>query len=132
VHSGPERAGESGATVRWASGCAELATRWRAEAALLRRRGAELQAVTLESCAVELEAHEREQALEALTLERAAQESGYSYSALQKLVATGTLANVGRAHAPRVRRGDLPRKVGRAAPAPGGPDLAALIRGGRR
>lgn len=91
----------------------ELAIRWRAEAAVLLRRGAEQQATTLESCAADLEQWARKHELEELTLEQAGEESGYSYSALQKMLATGRLVNAGDAHRPRILRGDLPRKPGR-------------------
>ena len=65
----------------------------------------------MESCAADLEVWTRERDLEALTLEQAVVESGYSYSALQKKVAGGELANVGKKQAPRIRRGDLPKKL---------------------
>lgn len=45
-----------------------------------------------------------------LSLESAARESGYSSDHLGRLVKSGQLMNYGRKHAPRVRRGDLPRK----------------------
>jgi hypothetical protein len=103
-----------------------LAQRWREEAALLRRRAATLQAEVLESCAADLEAWARERELEALTLDRAAEETGFSYSALEKMVRAGKVANVGRKGAPRVRRGDLPRRP--VAPRPDfAPDLAARV-----
>lgn len=80
-----------------------------------------------------MEAYERERELEALTLEQAAQESGYSYSQLQKLLAGGTLPNVGAKNHPRVRRGALPRKPGTQQPDDGGePQLAVLVGTGRR
>ena len=101
---------------------------WRQEAAVLRRRGAEGQAAALESCAKELEAWEAKHALEALSLEEAERESGYTYSALEKMVRRGELANVGAKGRPRVRRGDLPRKArGREA----SPDLAGSVLDGR-
>lgn len=103
-----------------------LPAQWRREAALLRRRGAAAQAETLESCAVELEAWEHQRALETLTLEEAEHESGYSYSALEKMVRRGELENVGEKGRPRVRRGDLPRKVRHEAP-----DLAGPVLDGR-
>ena len=108
---------------------AALAEQWRGEAEVLRRRGAIAQAEVLESCAAELEASLRECELEALTLQEAAAESGYSYSALQKLVSSGELANVGERHRPRVRRGDLPRKARGLSTRPrsGEPDLAAQV-----
>jgi hypothetical protein len=104
-----------------------LTTHWREEAQMLRRRGAEAQACVLEQCAEELEGALRESDLEALTLEQAAEESGYSYSALQKMVARDELENVGEKHKPRVRRGDLPRKARRTAHGDDDPDLAGMI-----
>ena len=111
------------------SSMALLASQWRDEADTLRRRGAEVQAVALESCADELEEAYREHALAALTLTEASQESGYSYSALQKKVASGELSNVGIKNGPRVRRGDLPRKAGQLPRglSDGEPDLAGTI-----
>jgi hypothetical protein len=91
----------------------ELTLRWRAEATILRSRSAGVQAEVLESCAAELEAWQKEKDLEALTLEQAVTESGYSYSALQKKIAAGELKNVGTKGSPRVRRGDLPKKTKR-------------------
>jgi len=112
------------------AGLGGLAAQWLADAAVLRHRGATVQAELLEQCAGELEAAERERGLEALSLEQAAAESGYSYSQLQKLVAAGTLANVGEPHRPRVRRGELPRKAGRVE-RDGEPDLAGAVLGRR-
>ncbi len=45
-----------------------------------------------------------------LTLQQAADESGFSYGHMQRLVSEGELENVGAPGSPRVRRGDLPRK----------------------
>lgn len=50
---------------------------------------------------------------EALSLRAAAAESGYSIDHLSRLIREGKLSNVGRTHAPRIRRGDLPRKTAR-------------------
>ena len=109
-----------------------LIGRWRCEAETLRKLGATAQAVLLESCVDELEAAQQEQALEALTLNQATQESGYSYSALQKKVASGELLNMGSKNSPRVRRGDLPRKAGQLprGPRDGEPDLAGIVLAG--
>ena len=106
-----------------------LIGQWRCEAETLRKLGATAQAVLLESCVDELEAAQQEQALEALTLNQATQESGYSYSALQKKVASGELPNMGTKNRPRVRRGDLPRKAGQLAKVTrdGEPDLVGMI-----
>jgi hypothetical protein len=100
---------------------------WRAEAEILRRRGAGPQADVLESCATELEEREQTRELERLSLEQAAAESGFSYSALQKMVAQGEITNVGRKGKPLVRRGELPRKARRGQM----PDLAGAVIAGR-
>lgn len=70
-----------------------LADRWREEADLLRRRGAPLQAETLESVAEELEERLSAWWMEALTLQEAADEAGQTYSAVQKRVSRGDLPN---------------------------------------
>lgn len=103
-----------------------LPSRWRTLAEQQRKLGADSQAHTLEYCADELERIQREWELEALTLEQAAEESGYSYSAIQSKVASGEIQNLGVKHSPRVRRCDLPRKSSRAKPE-AVPDLAGEI-----
>lgn len=108
-----------------------LADRWRAEATVLRRRGALSQADVLESCGAELQEYERERQLEALTLDQAVTESGYSYSALQKMVSDGRLPNVGTPHRPRIKRGYLPKKAGPPSQSSKDePDLAELVLAG--
>ena len=109
----------------------ELATRWRAEAAIMRRWGGEAQADAAEHAAAELDAWEREQALSELTLSEAAEESGLSYSTLQKQVAKGEIPNAGTKHRPRIRRRDLPRKPARPQ-REGEPDLAGRVLAARR
>ncbi len=105
-----------------------LRMRWHSEAEILRRRGAEKQAAVLKQCACELEQERRLVALEELTLEQAVEESGYSYSALQKMVREGTIPNAGKKCVPRVRRCDLPKKPGGSnQPTKGEPDLAELV-----
>jgi hypothetical protein len=88
-----------------------LVTRRRAEAERLRIYGADPQALTLEACAKELQEVLRAAALECLTLNRAAKETGLSYSALEKAVRQGRLPNAGRKGKPLVLRKDLPRKA---------------------
>lgn len=61
-----------------------------------------------------------------LSLEAAGRECGYSPDHLGKLVKEGRLPNRGRKHAPKVRRGDLPRKT------PGALILADMRRNARR
>lgn len=58
---------------------------------------------------------------DALTLAEAAEASGYSTDHLSRLIARGMLRNVGRKHAPRVLRGELPRKPARRTPPPAAP-----------
>ena len=103
----------------------ELAERWRAEAEVLRKRGATAQAEALESCVAD-----HEQVLDAwhteeLTLRQAAEESGFSYSRLQQM----KNLNVGSSGSPRIQRCDLPYKSRRSGPqlAQGQPDLADEI-----
>lgn len=88
----------------------DLPSVWRAEAERLRRYGATGNAVTLEAAADQLAAALCADAEGHLTIARAAAESGYSADHLERLLREGRLPNVGRRHAPRIRRVDLPRK----------------------
>lgn len=111
----------------------QVVARWREEAKLLRAHGAAEAAMTKERDAADLEQEARAFSLEGLTLDQAAEESGYSYSALQKMVSTGRMVNVGSPGQPRIRRGDLPRKPGRGNESQKGePDLAELVLAGRQ
>ena len=49
---------------------------------------------------------------EELSLTKSASVSGYSKRRLSELLADGTIPNAGRKGAPRIRRGDLPKRVG--------------------
>lgn len=106
-----------------------LAVEWRTQAADLRRYGAEPQALALEACAGELEERLESWRSEALTLEAAADETGYSYSSLQQKVAAGEIPNIGDKGKPRVRRCDLPLKTPKrvSGSTSGEPDLAGEI-----
>lgn len=66
----------------------------------------------LEEAASELEAALAAGNEELLTLADASLASGYSADHLGRLVRDGKLPNHGRPNAPRVRRADLPQKVG--------------------
>jgi len=103
-----------------------LAASWRARAEELRQWGAEGPARALERAAAELEASLRAGADEALTLEQAAKESNYSAEHLRHLVAAGKVPNAGRRGSPRVKRGDLPKRPGKAAASAYNPDADAL------
>ena len=108
---------------------AEIASEWRQEAKRLRRFGAEEQAVTLEYCAADLEERWQIWETEPLLLEEAVEESGYSYSSLEKRVRSGEIPNIGKPGTPRVRRQDLPKKLPkrRCDLEAGEPDLAGEI-----
>ena len=103
----------------------ELAEGWRAEAVVLRKRGATAQAEALESCAADHEQAVQEWQNEELTLHQASEESGFSYSRLQQM----KNLNIGTTGTPRIRRCDLPYKARRSSPkiAEGQPDLADEI-----
>ena len=77
---------------------------------MLRRRGQDALAAMAESYADELEEALREHDIEALTLQEAAVESGYSADHLGRLVRDGKITSAGQPNAPRIRRADLPRK----------------------
>jgi hypothetical protein len=81
------------------------------DATLLRQYKNNQQADWLEDRAAEVEAALREQDTALVNLQEAAGISGYSADHLGRQVRNGTLKNYGRPHAPRVRRGDLPRKL---------------------
>ena len=104
-----------------------LADKWRVEAESARRIGAEAPALTLEKCAADLEAREREEGLRIVTLHEAADLSGYTYSALEKKVRRGDIPNAGEKHSPRIRVADLPRKAGQKLRTEPGPDLAERV-----
>ena len=62
--------------------------------------------------AEELQHTLRDQQDAVLTLTEAAAEGGYAVDTLSRMIRDGRLANVGRKHAPRIRRSDVPRKGG--------------------
>ena len=97
---------------------------WRARAEHLRRYAPEV-ANVWEDAATELDAFLHGAERETLSLKQAAAESGYTAGHLSRLLAIGTLPNAGKPHAPRVRRGDLPRKPRTSTPL--GPDVAGDI-----
>jgi len=94
---------------------AELPVKWREEAQILIDNGADAQAKVKVRAAEELEEVLVDHDNELLTVLQAAQESGYSKDWMRKLVASGQVPNMGRPGAPRVRRGDLPKKPQRLA-----------------
>jgi hypothetical protein len=87
-----------------------LHRRWRQKAELFRQHGHEATARAYELCSTELEAVLRQGQDQLLDLQEAARESGYSPDHLGRLLRSGTIPNSGRRNAPRIRRGDLPRR----------------------
>ena len=92
------------------AGVEQLVQQWRHNATLLRQYKNQQQAEWLEDRAAELETALTQQDAELVTLTEAARISGYSRDHLGRLVRSGALQNFGRPHAPKLRRGDLPRK----------------------
>ncbi len=92
-------------------GAETLVQLWRDHAALFRQYRQDQLSELLEDRAAELETALQQQDGELLTLTQAAEVSGYSADHLGRLVREGALPNRGRLNAPKVRRGDLPRKV---------------------
>src|SRR5688500_14044701 len=105
------------------------AVQWRERAADRHVEGNEVAARVYERCADELDEFETQQQLEAISLDQAAMESGYSKAHLGRLITQGNLANVGKKGAPRILRQDLPRKPHRPrhSDEPDGPDLVGQV-----
>ena len=96
----------------------ELIESWRSEAEHLRERYSdERLARACEAHAQELEAALASEGLEALTLDTAEIESGYSRTHLRRLLREGKILNAGEPGNPRILRRSLPRKPGRPTPA---------------
>lgn len=91
-----------------------LVEEWLALAETCRRLGATGQAATLEACAEQLAAVLQRCEEASVTIQQAAEESGYSTSQLHRLLRNGTIDDVGEDGKPMIRRGDMPRKPGRA------------------
>jgi len=109
----------------------QLAETWRERAAQLRRYDAAGAAVALEEAADELEHAIHAAKDELLNLVQAEAESGYSADYLGRLIREGKIPNAGRPHAPKIRRGDLPKKAtgrrrARAEPTDPAPTLPSL------
>ena len=91
-----------------------LVSRLRDDAEVLRRYGDSRCAQVCQRVAGEVEAALLQGGEQLLNLKQAAAHSGYSTRQLSRMIDEGKLANLGRAGAPRVRLGDLPRKLPQA------------------
>ena len=92
---------------------------WRADAAVLRRRGARRAADLLERVAAELEADVHAAAAgdeppELVDMRAAVALSGYTRGHLRRMLVAGTLTNYGTERRPLFCAADLPRKPSRA------------------
>jgi len=96
---------------------ADLPALWRERAELLRPYAPQV-ARAFEDAAEALESSLLAAEGDLLDLRAAAAESGYSTDHLARLLRDGKLRNAGRSRSPRIRRADLPRKVGRVDNAP--------------
>lgn len=87
----------------------------------------------LELCAQQLEQGLAAAENEILTLAQAAEESGMHPDTLRHLIDDGKIPQAGRKGAPRIRRGDLPRKPGKTAASAYDPHADAMrLLGDRR
>jgi hypothetical protein len=90
----------------------EFRAKWGAEADAMRRRGAVVNgAAVLDEVLADFASLTQGEAEALLNLQHASQESGYSADHLGRLIRDGTIPNAGRPNAPKIRRGDLPRKA---------------------
>ena len=88
----------------------DLTAQWTEDAERMKRYGAEQQAQALLRAAGDVLHALSTVEDDTLSLADAAKESGYTADHLGRLVRQGTIENVGRKNAPRIRRRDLPRK----------------------
>ena len=95
---------------------------WRQRAQFLKEYGDPNSGRTWERAATELDQALRALGEHTVTLGEAAALCGYSADHIGTLVRQGRIPNVGRKHAPRVRRADLPVKT---ATSPGRPRRTA-------
>jgi len=90
---------------------------WREDTARFRSWGDEVRAIMLERVMLDLERVILVAGDESLTVTDASRECGYSERQLRRMLRRGTVHNIGRPNAPRIRRSDLPRKPGYLPPA---------------
>jgi hypothetical protein len=93
---------------------AALIVQWRELAEMLRAEGCPEVAAARERCASELETSLHKHDNEALSVNQAASESGYSAEYLRRLLRDTPALNAGRTGKPLILRRDLPRKLAAA------------------
>ncbi len=100
---------------------AEFIAKWEARANELERMGALVDGATLcRDLLKDLEALRGANEDDLLSLADAAATSGYTRDHLSRLIRDGKIPNAGRRGAPRIRRGDLPRRPRAVAPSQNG------------
>lgn len=87
-----------------------LLDRWAADEERFRTYGQDATADVIARCRADLAGWWQERMYEGITLEEGAAYSGLSPGTIGNKVRAGEIPNVGRKHAPRVRRCDLPAK----------------------
>ena len=90
----------------------QVCEKWSARLEEWRRLGIQVsgQGIAAEILA-DLESIEAANRDDAISIPEATRISGYSADHLRRLIREGTLENLGRKHAPRLRRSDLPKKT---------------------
>jgi hypothetical protein len=102
----------------------QFRTRWTAKRDVFAEAGALVDgARLLDHVLADVEAVFASEEAETLTVAEAARESGYTRDHVARLIRSGTIPNAGRPRAPRVRRGDLPRKPSKLPTPPPHPHL---------
>ncbi len=95
-----------------------LSSRWRIRAKLFRDHADESVARAYEKCAGELDEAWREWEVEALTLQEAADQSGYTCSHLRRLIREQVIPDSGDDGQTRIQRNHLPKKPGQGVAPP--------------
>ena len=88
-----------------------LMIRWRERAAALEPYAPNVAHVFRE-CAAELEAAQREAAVDAVSVAEAAVLSGYTANGIGGMIRRGEIENVGTKRRPKIRRCDIPKRPG--------------------
>ncbi len=100
----------------------EFVAKWAADARTMDQRGALVNgAALLHEMLRDFDAVVGCHGDELLTLAESSRESGYSVDHLGVLIRRGKIPNAGRAHAPRIRRRDLPHRPQSHLPSTGSP-----------
>jgi hypothetical protein len=106
----------------------DLSEKWRTRAAALEAYAPPV-AHVLRECAQELEAAQKQAAIDTVSLAEASLIGGFTADALGKMIKDGRIQNYGNKRRPRILRSAVPVKPGYRKER--GPDLMLLAVGGR-